>query len=204
MGLCQERVVGGSLQARTAPADIAAASCKAYLRLQAPSLLAAVQQPGAAVTRATAHVSLRSNGGGGSKNSSRGENQDDGKEGGQPVCSDALWKLAKQAPDLQTLVAVQRLTTLNFFTPFGKSSRRHFTLFAPTDAAFFTLFSEPCCNCRAGERHLDCGCVPLFWLHACWPAPTCRPAGCCCLERMPMYIERVLRGAAAAPLLGLT
>ncbi|KAI3427173.1 hypothetical protein D9Q98_007110 [Chlorella vulgaris] len=99
------------------------------------------QQPGAAVTRATAHVSLRSNGGGGSKNSSRGENQDDGKEGGQPVCSDALWKLAKQAPDLQTLVAVQRLTTLNFFTPFGKSSRRHFTLFAPTDAAFFTLFN---------------------------------------------------------------
>jgi hypothetical protein len=154
------------LQARTAPADIAAASCKAYLRLQAPSLLAAVQQPGAAVTRATAHFSLRSNGGGSSKNSSRGENQDDGKQGGQPVCSDALWKLAKQAPDLQTLVAVQRLTTLNFFTPFGKSSRRHFTLFAPTDAAFFTLFSEPCCNCRAAAL-----------IVAVCPCSGCTPAG---------------------------
>lgn len=58
------------------------------------------------------------------------------------ACKRGLWDVAKAAPDLQVLVAVQQLTPLNFFSPFGKASQRGFTLLAPTDAAWAALFGE--------------------------------------------------------------
>lgn len=86
---------------------------------------------------AAASVSLRS----GSSRAEEDGEDDDSKAQGTSSCGDSLWELAKGAPDLRMLVAVQELTTLNFFTPFGKKSRRHFTLLAPTDAAFHAVFN---------------------------------------------------------------
>ncbi len=63
-------------------------------------------------------------------------------------CKAGLLEAAKAAPDLRVLVAVQQLTPLNFFSPFGKSSQRDFTLLAPTDAAWAALFGEPPGRCR--------------------------------------------------------
>lgn len=76
---------------------------------------------------------------------------------GDSQCGGALWELAKRMPDLQMLSTVQQMTSLNFFKPFGRRSRRRFTLFAPTDAAFFQAFSEheDLRGTRAGLTH-DC------------------------------------------------
>jgi hypothetical protein len=89
---------------------------------------------------------------GGSSGEETDGTTDDGDDDSQwDECGGALWELAKRMPDLQMLTTVQQMTTLDFLKPFGRRSRRHFTLFAPTDSAFFLAFSECQGSAPAGE-----------------------------------------------------
>ncbi|KAL4443973.1 hypothetical protein ABPG75_011710 [Micractinium tetrahymenae] len=78
------------------------------------------------------------------------------------ACKGGLWEAAKAAPDLQVLVAVQQLTPLNFFSPFGKASHRDFTLLAPTDAAWAALFGGAS---KKQKRDLRDGLAALLLYH---------------------------------------
>ena len=73
-------------------------------------------------------------------------------------------------------VAAQRQTKLRFFSPFGKDSKRDYTLLAPTDAAWNETFGERQCPGLHAVRGMGwCGLPDCCRLGG--ERPVCR---CCC------------------------